>query len=88
MGIHLLVAYCVLRILLKRSDWSKDVSKGIIEVGEAKEKLGGERTGESKSRDNSLETRVKRLILYQENVGSFIFKDLKYCMIKGYVVRV
>lgn len=39
MGIHLLVAYCVLRILLKRSDWNKDVSKGIIEVGETKEKL-------------------------------------------------
>lgn len=83
MGIHLLVAYCVLRILLKRSDWNKDVNKGIIEVGEAKEKLGGDRrTGESKSRDNSLKTRVKRLVLHQENVGSFIFKDLRYCMIK------
>lgn len=57
MVIHLLVAYCVLRIFLKRSDWNKDLSKGIIEVGEAKEKLGGERrTGESKSRDSSLDT--------------------------------
>lgn len=50
----------VRKALLKWLDWNRDVNKamnkGIIEVREAKEKLGGERTGESKSRDNSLES--------------------------------